>query len=85
MTNKEDVSAGGKPNLKGEKLKKVLFQSILFTERGPYVFIEHREKKNLAWNETDSIKFGTSPNHRIIDCHMALWDEIFYGSPGNGM
>jgi len=44
VTNPDDVSSGrNKPNLQ---------------EKGPYVFIEHREKRNLTWNGTESIKFG---------------------------
>merc|ERR1712212_89749 len=43
VTNKDAFYAGATPNLQ---------------EKGPYVFTEHREKRDLTWNGTDSIKFG---------------------------
>jgi len=51
VTNPDEVSAGGIPNLK---------------EKGPYVFTEYREKKNLAWNGTDSIKFGQYKKYTFL-------------------
>ena len=66
VTNPDDVLSGqSKPNLQGEEGKKILTVAIFSAEKGPYVFIEHREKRNLAWNGTDSIKFGAPQNHRM--------------------
>ena len=53
------------PICKVKTAKKFLTVAIFSAEKGPYVFIEHREKRNLAWNGTDSIKFGAPQNHRM--------------------
>ena len=57
VLNPDEVSAGAKPRLE---------------ERGPYVFTEHREKRDLTWNGTDSIKFGNP----IQKCPQKLKEKL---------
>jgi len=52
VTNPDVLSNGGVPDLR---------------ERGPYVFTEHREKRDLTWNGTESITFGQYKYYTFLE------------------